>query len=345
MLLKFKNLSFALGNCNYVNILGSNIDCLKLLAEESSGHYRPISVDLVVLDLPYNLTNRANDAMLDWASIKDTLTYLSKAVDLSSCTLVFWHNYFHTGELLSILNDLQFSCIQPVTWVKPDCFAAAECMFSAHETGMFVWPNPQYKLKAAIGKHQGKCIVFLYFTFLDKQSFFITQAPKGHIKDNAGNVQNLGQKSIDLYRYILEHYTSPFGLVLELFAGTATMNRAAMSSKRSCISIEMLSQEFETSSSLLCKHRDNLLVQFKNQPILLPCIQRPLCVFDHQEEVVEFLEDLRISEERAEAIAKASSKAKDKEEAQKAKEAKQQEKAKSKPKKSGKFTFFRHLQY
>lgn len=161
---KFKNISFPLGMCNYINVLGTNNDVLKLLATESTGHFRPISADLVVLDLPYNISDRENDKAFDWASLKETLTILSQAIDITSCTYVFWHNYFHTGHLLAILEELHYSCIQPIAWVKPDSFAAVDCMFSAHETGMFVWPHAPHKMKAVHGKVQG---LFVYVKIMN----------------------------------------------------------------------------------------------------------------------------------------------------------------------------------
>lgn len=169
---------------------------------------------------------------------------------------------------------------------------------------------------------------------LDKQSFFITQAPKGHVKDIEGHVQNLGQKSIDLYRYILERYTSPHGLVVELFAGTATMNRAAMTARRSCISIEMLPAEFEVANQLILKHRDNLLGQFKDKQITVPPIQRPLVVFNYQAQVTQFVKDLQ----NQELEVAADKKAKAKEEASKEKAA-NKEKGANKKKKSSMLTF------
>lgn len=110
------------------------------------------------MDLPYNISSRDNDKEFNWEQLKNTLLALNKAVDLS-CTLLIWHNYLHTGEVLKVLTELKFTSLHPIVWVKPDAFEAGDVMISAHETGVFVWPNPAYKSKAIVGKQFGKCVI------------------------------------------------------------------------------------------------------------------------------------------------------------------------------------------
>lgn len=179
-----------------------------------------------------------------------------------------------------------------------------------------------------------KNIFIILIFILDKQSFFAFPSTKGHVKEHSGNTLNLGQKSLQLYRFILEHYTSPYGVVLELFAGTATLNRAAMSSRRSCISIELLQKDYDAGVSLCLNHRDALMSKFKDKPILLASIERPLFVNSFQNEVAQYWEQLK--EKHDHEVQEEKKKAKEQEQAKKAedKAAKQAEKEAKKAEKA-----------
>ena len=136
--------------CNF-----SNINFLQLIQSKSTGHTKQLSPELIVLDLPYNISDRKNDTPLDWDELKLTITHLLGVFDMTKCTLLFWHNHFDFGKLIQVLDDLFMTCYQPLVWVKPDAFLPVPSMFSAHESALAVWPVAQYKQDAVQGNFQG----------------------------------------------------------------------------------------------------------------------------------------------------------------------------------------------
>ena len=114
-----------------------------------------------------------------------------------------------------------------------------------------------------------------------------------YTKQAEGGAQNFVQKSHQLYRYILEKMTTPNALVIELFASTATMCRAALASQRNCISVEILRNEFKRAQSMFDNFRHS--IQLSSLP--LEPIQRPFISFKFHTQLKELYEKLEIEEQ------------------------------------------------
>lgn len=126
---------------------------------------------------------------------------------------------------------------------------------------------------------------------------------KEHAKQVEGGAQNLGQKSLQLYRYILEKMTTPSSLVIELFAGTATMCRAALASKRNCISVELLASECKKAQSMF----DNFRHSLHSSNLPLEPVQRPFISFKFHNELKALYERLQMEEQSAKKQAEPNS--------------------------------------
>lgn len=232
-----------------------NADCLKALPLIPDQ-----SVDMVLTDLPYGVTN------IHWDNVipMDTMWREFERVAKKNAAMVFTATQPFTTEL--IYSKKQWFKYEMI-WVKNKSTGhlnAKKMPMKNHENILVFYQkqptyNPQMSqghdpLHYAINKNQTK--LYGKYGGVESRTGATDRYPKSVVNFDVVNQESSiriheNQKPVDMFSYLIKMFTNEGETVLDICAGSCTTAFAALNTKRKYICIEKEQDYIEKASNLL----------------------------------------------------------------------------------------------
>lgn len=248
-----------------------NGDCLEIMKSIPDG-----SIDMVLCDLPYNVTGLKWDSIIPF----NELWYQYERIIKPSGAIVLTAMQPFTTELI-YSNKKMFKYTWVWNKVKPGNFLTAKLkpmqshedvlIFSKANTAngsknnMVYYPVLEKRLKKrSYKKEKDSDIYARKNTFsIDYETDF--KYPKSILEFSNANQKNKlhpTQKPIALFEYLIQTYTKEGETVLDNCAGSGTTGIACMNTNRNCILIEKEQKYFDIINERIAKHTQQRAGEF-----------------------------------------------------------------------------------
>ena len=238
-------------------------DCLELMTEIPDG-----SVDFVLTDLPFGITNCDFDVKID---LKRFWEQINRVTKFNAAVALFAKGKFLIELASSNLKFYRYKWV----WQKNLAVGflnAKKMPLCAHEDILMFYRklptyNPQFtkgkpykkKLFSSGTRNYGKIKSELIYHQVDGRRF-----PKDFFKYDAVQDEHPQQKPVDLLEYLIKTYTNEGETVLDATMGSGSTGVAAILSGRNFIGFELTEKYFEIAQKRLAKaqsDKDSVLIE------------------------------------------------------------------------------------
>ena len=213
-----------------------NMDCL-----EGMKHIKDSSIDMVLCDLPYGVTNCKWDSIIPF---KDLWIHYNRIVKQNGAILLFSIQPFTTKLIHSNFKDFRYCWYWKKNNVTGGQFAKVQPMRCIEDICVFYRKKPTYnpqgliKLEKPIVNKPDKSTNV--YNRRNKESVqMYKNYPKNLIEFRRDSKKlHPTQKPVALCEYLIKTYTNEGDLVLDNCAGSGTTLRACKNTKRNFIGFE-----------------------------------------------------------------------------------------------------------
>ena len=204
----------------------------------------PSTVDLVLTDPPYGVTGNDWDTAPDWNWLWSSLRSTARA---GAAMVLFGQDAFTAQMICSNAKDYRYSLVWEHDRTSGFLDAARKPLRSHQDIAVFYQSQPTYRPLLWQGDPQhgrgrpSRKQSSNYGAYQnlegtpgnpEKQPRSVLYFPKPH------PCVHPNEKPVALMEYLIRTYTDPGDLVLDLYAGSGPIARAAMMAGRRCIAIE-----------------------------------------------------------------------------------------------------------
>lgn len=215
------------------------------------------SIDMILCDLPYGMTNCKWDSILPFDALWEQYKRVAKP---SAAIILTSVQPFTTALISSNPKHFKYACV----WIKTNCTGFANAkkqpLRSYEDVLVFYRKQPTYHPQGIVKlasprirtKETGS---FMRSTFRDGYAQRYTNYPKNVLTfASERNTIHPTQKPVALFEYLIRTYTNPGELVLDNCMGGGTTAIACMNSGRDFIGFETDPDYFSIATKRIENH-------------------------------------------------------------------------------------------
>jgi DNA modification methylase len=225
------------------------------------------SVDLVLVDPPYQTTNLEWDQIIPFEPMWSELKRIRKP---NSAIVIFGSEPFSSMLRTSNLKEFKYDWywkkerITNVMQVKKRAGKIVECISVFYEGQCKYYPQKTIHT-GELRKNKVKSATFGELVdggklkpreYVDDRTRYPTQLLE--FKRNMRNLLHPTEKPVDLLEFLIKSYTQEKDVVLDFTIGSGSCGVAALNTKRSFIGIEKDEKYFELAKNRIYKHYQSL---------------------------------------------------------------------------------------